>query len=200
MKTSPSALEHAILGMLSGQPRSGYDVRQVFLTHLRYYSDSPGSIYPALRRLEARGWIEPAPPSPADEDNRSRRPFTLTPAGRQELLAWLTAPIAEGDIALRLSELFLRFTFMGTNVSRETTLAFLRDLEAGLTARAAQQRSKYDEVRKAAPAHHTGVLSMLLGVETTEAQARWAAEARAMLEAAGQSAVPGQAAGTARGQ
>ena len=185
MTTSPSTLEHAILGMLSGQPRSGYDVRQVFLTHLRYYSDSPGTIYPALRRLEARGWIEPAPASQPGGENRSRRPYALTSAGRQELLAWLESPIAEGDIALRLSALFLRFTYMGANVPRETTLRFLGSLEAGLTARAAQQRAKYDEVRKVALPHHTGVLSMLLGVETTEAQARWAAEARAMLEAAG---------------
>lgn len=181
MKTSPSTLEHAILGMLSGSPRSGYDVRQVFLTHLRYYSDSPGTIYPALRRLEARGWIEPAPAAETGETNRSRRPFTLTPSGRQELLSWLGAPIAEGDIALRLSELFLRFTYMGANVPRETTLRFLRDLKAGLAARAAEQRRKYDEVRKVALPYHTGVLSMLLGVETTEAQARWAGTAIAEL-------------------
>jgi len=184
MNTSPSTLEHAILGMLSGQPRSGYDVRQVFLTHLRYYSDSPGTIYPALRRLEARGWIEPAVENVGGATSRIRRPFMLTAAGRQELLRWLSAPIAEGDIALRLSELFLRFTYMGANVPRETTLGFLRDLEAGLTARGVDQRRKYDEVRKVALPHHTGVLSMLLAVETTEAQARWAAEAHAMLEAA----------------
>jgi DNA-binding PadR family transcriptional regulator len=188
MKTSPSTLEHAMLGMLSGQPRSGYDVRRSFLTNLRYYSDSPGTIYPALRRLEARGWIEPAAAGEAGEQNRSRRLFALTAAGRQELLAWLEAPITEGDIALRLSELFLRFTFMGANIPRETTLGYLRDLEAGLTARAAEQRRKYDEVRKVALPFHTGVLSMLLGVETTEAQARWAREAAEILEAGGQRA------------
>jgi DNA-binding PadR family transcriptional regulator len=183
MKTSPSTLEHAILGMLSFQPRSGYDVRRSFLTNLRYYSDSPGTIYPALRRLEARGWIEPAPAGPAGQESRSRRPFTLTPAGRQELIKWLEQPIAEGDIAQRLSELFLRFTYMGANVPRATTLAFLRDLEAKLLARAAEQRRRYDEVRKVALPTHTGVLSMLLGVETTEAQARWAREGLETLEA-----------------
>ncbi|HTW48436.1 MAG TPA: PadR family transcriptional regulator [Acidobacteriaceae bacterium] len=182
MKTSPSTLEHAILGMLSFQPRSGYDVRRAFLTNLRYYSDSPGTIYPALRRLETRRWIESAPAGQVGAESRSRRPFTLTPAGRQELIAWLEQPIAEGDFAQRLSELFLRFTYMGANIPREKTLGFLRDLEAGLTARAAEQRRKYDEVRKVALPFHTGVLSMLLGVETTEAQARWAGTALALLE------------------
>jgi DNA-binding PadR family transcriptional regulator len=183
MKTSASTLEHALLGSLSLRPQSGYDLRKTFTTHMRYYSDSPGSIYPALRRLEARGWIEPAAPA-TSEEGRVRRPYTLTAAGRQELVAWLTTPIGEGDVALRLSELFLRFTYMGTNVPRETTIGFLRDLEAGLTARAAEQRAKYDEVRTKALPFHTGVLSMLLGVETTEAQARWANEAIAMLEEA----------------
>lgn len=184
MKTSPSTLEHAILGTLSHQPRSGYDVRRAFLTNLRYYSDSPGTIYPALRRLEARGWIEPAPPAEAGE-SRSRRPFALTAAGRQELVAWLEQPITEADIADRLSELFLRFTFMGLNVPHEKTLGFLCDLEAGLTARAAEQRRRYDEVHAKvlnAGAFHTGVLSMLLGVETTEAQARWAGAAKVQFE------------------
>jgi PadR family transcriptional regulator, regulatory protein AphA len=182
MKTSPSTLEHAILGMLSFQPRSGYDVRRAFLTNLRYYSDSPGTIYPALRRLEARQWIEPAPSGQQGKESRSRRPFTLTPAGREELIAWLEQPVAEGDIAQRLSELFLRFTYMGANIPREKTLGFLSDLEAGLTARAADQRRKYDEVRKVALPFHTGVLAMLLGVETTEAQARWARTALTLLE------------------
>ncbi|HEY6445860.1 MAG TPA: PadR family transcriptional regulator [Acidobacteriaceae bacterium] len=185
MKTNPSTLEHAILGMLSFQPRSGYDVRRAFLTNLRYYSDSPGTIYPALRRLEARGWIEPAPAATPAGENRSRRPFSLTAAGRQELIAWLEQPVAKDDLAQRLPELFLRFTYMGTNIPRNKMLGFLRDLEAGLAARAAEQRRKFDEVRAVALPYHTGVLSMLLGVETTEAQARWAAEARAMLEAAG---------------
>lgn len=184
MTTSPSTLEHAILGMLSGPPRSGYDVRQVFLTHLRYYSDSPGTIYPALRRLEARGWIEPVASAEAPADNRSRRPFTLTAAGRQELTSWLEQPVAKDDIALRLTELFLRFTYMGVNIPREKTIGFLRQLETGLTARAAEQRRKYQDVRKVALPHHTGVLSMLLGVETTEAQARWAGEAITQLETA----------------
>lgn len=181
MKTSPSTLEHAILGMLSGQPRSGYDVRRAFLTHLRYYSDSPGTIYPALRRMEAKGWIEAAPITEAGHDNRSRRPFALTPAGRQELIAWLEQPLAKDDFALRLSELFLRFTYMGVNIRPEKTIGFLRDLEAGLLAHAAEQRQKYDEVRKVALPYHTGVLSMLLGVETIEAQARWAGTAIAEL-------------------
>lgn len=40
---------------------SGCDLRKVFATTgMRHCSDSSGSICPALKRLEARGWIEHA--------------------------------------------------------------------------------------------------------------------------------------------
>jgi transcriptional regulator len=43
----------------------------------------PGSLFPALRRLEQHGWItgEWAP----SENNRRARYYTLTPAGRRQL-------------------------------------------------------------------------------------------------------------------
>ena len=50
MNASP--LDYLLVGLLSGGPRSGYDLRrQIGDSPLRVYSDSPGAIYPALRRL-----------------------------------------------------------------------------------------------------------------------------------------------------
>jgi transcriptional regulator len=57
-----------------------------------------GSLYPALQRLEARGWISAA--WGTSENNRKARFYTLTTAGRRQLTAetrqWhrLTAAIA----------------------------------------------------------------------------------------------------------
>lgn len=168
--------------MVSFKPRSGYDLRRDFVTNLRYYSDSPGSIYPALRRLEARGWVERVSASgEGGKEGRSRQPFTLTEAGRQELVRWLEEPLAEADVETRLSDRLLRFAFMDRNVPRTVTIEFLRKLEEGLAARASRLRRRYDEMRANWPVH-TGILSMLLGVETMEAQARWAGTARAELE------------------
>jgi PadR family transcriptional regulator, regulatory protein PadR len=42
-----------------------------------------GSLYPALQRLEARGWI--AAQWGTSENNRRARFYTLTPAGRAQL-------------------------------------------------------------------------------------------------------------------
>jgi len=178
MKASASTLEHAILGLLSRQPQSGYDLRKAFVTRLRYYSDSPGSIYPALRRLESRGWVAAV----ADGvDNRSRQPFELTPAGRQELIAWLEQPLTPEDVSLRLAELMLRFSLMDGNVSRSITLSFLSKLGESLAVRAAELRRHYEELCAKFPVS-TGLLSMLSGAETMEAQARWTRLATATLE------------------
>jgi DNA-binding PadR family transcriptional regulator len=52
---SASTLEFALTGLLRQKPQSGYDLRKTFTdTAMRHYSDSPGSIYPAMRRLQAR--------------------------------------------------------------------------------------------------------------------------------------------------
>jgi PadR family transcriptional regulator PadR len=44
-----------------------------------------GSLYPALQRLEARGWI--AAEWGTSENNRRARFYTLTKAGRKQLMA-----------------------------------------------------------------------------------------------------------------
>lgn len=177
MKTSASTLEFAILGMLSHRPKAGYDLRKAFATNMRYYSDSPGSIYPALRRLEARGLVA-AVESPKAESSRGRQVFQLTDEGRTALRAWLEQPVTFNE--LELSELLLRFAFMDGNVPRSTTLRFLKDFEGLLRARAAEKRQQLEEM-KAKAGVHTGVLSFQSWVELIESYARWATSAHAAL-------------------
>ena len=51
-------LGRALLGLLMETPLSGYDIRRIFTqTPLATFSDSPGAIYPALKRLEAAGLV-----------------------------------------------------------------------------------------------------------------------------------------------
>src|SRR5512134_2703702 len=97
-----SAFGSALLGLLHQQPRSGYDLRKVFtLTPFSHFSDSPGAIYPALRRLAARGYVTAGAPS----GGRRRQVFRLTPRGRKAWLAWLRRLPAPGDVVSRLDQL-----------------------------------------------------------------------------------------------
>ena len=81
----------AILGLLSIEPMSGYDIRQNLEESLSFFwSESFGQIYPALKRLEAARLI--APVKQARPDKRRRRLYTLTASGQAKLRAWLAEP------------------------------------------------------------------------------------------------------------
>ena len=87
MSTTP----YAILGLMSIEPMSGYDIRRNLEESLSYFwSESYGQIYPALRKLETARLI--APVKQAAPDTRRRKLYTLTAAGRARLRTWLSEP------------------------------------------------------------------------------------------------------------
>lgn len=189
MKKSQSTLEMALLGLIAQKPQSGYDLRKTFATTaMRHYSDSPGSIYPALRRIEARGWIETTGGKTDALDPRRRQDYRLTDAGKKTLNAWLVLPVGAEDVRMRQPELMLRFAFMDGNVPRSITTQFLDQFERELAAYAAESRTKWEQMRdlvvRAMPGRipiHTGLLAFESGIEGMEAQVGWARRARAQL-------------------
>jgi|HubBroStandDraft_5_1064220.scaffolds.fasta_scaffold233921_2 DNA-binding PadR family transcriptional regulator len=186
MKAKTSTLEYALAGLLAPKAQSGYDLRKTFATTaMRHYSDSPGSIYPALRRLEARGWIAPDAGNDSDdghqrENARRRQVFALTREGRDGLTAWLMLPITRDDVALRLAEIMLRFAFMDGNVPRAATLVFLERFEREMDGYTRELRANLETMRAKLPLH-TGVLAFEAGIHAMEAQLAWARQARARL-------------------
>ncbi len=77
-------LDMLILKALSLGPMHGYGVGQ----RIRQLADEmlrveEGSLYPALYRLEERGWIHSE--WGASENNRRARFYKLTPVGRRQL-------------------------------------------------------------------------------------------------------------------
>jgi DNA-binding PadR family transcriptional regulator len=186
MKAKTPTLEYALAGLLAPKAQSGYDLRKTFATTaMRHYSDSPGSIYPALRRLEARGWIAPDPGEEAKSGHqpdhpRRRQVFALTQEGRNELAAWLTLPITREDVVWHLAEIMLRFAFMDGNVPRAVTLVFLEQFEREMDGYIRELRANLETMRAKDPLH-TGVLAFEAGIDAMEAQLAWARQARARL-------------------
>jgi len=177
---SSSTLEMALLGLLGQKPKSGYDLRKTFATTaMRHYSDSPGSIYPALRRLESRGWIATANLD-AGKDSRKRQEFALTEAGKGVLIAWLEQEVNREDVRFRLSELLLRFAFMDGNIPRSSTIRFLDQFSRELGVCAGELRAQFEKT-SARTSLHTGLLAFELGIRGMETQLAWAQEARARL-------------------
>ena len=77
-------LDMLILKTLATQPQHGYGIsiriRQLSRDVLQV---NQGSLYPALHRLERRGWIRATWGD--SENNRRARFYTLTPAGKRQL-------------------------------------------------------------------------------------------------------------------
>ena len=78
-------LELAILGLLLESPMHGYELRKRLTGLLgAFRAFSYGSLYPALRRMQADGLIvEDAAPDGTPKMRRARRVYQLTDAGKQ---------------------------------------------------------------------------------------------------------------------
>ncbi|MGH7634032.1 MAG: PadR family transcriptional regulator [Gemmatimonadaceae bacterium] len=83
-------LDLLILKSLSLQPQHGWAISERLRQVSRAMLDVPqGSLYPALHRLERRGWIK-AEWGPSD-NNRHAKFYELTRTGRKQLGAELDA-------------------------------------------------------------------------------------------------------------
>ena len=79
-------LDLLILKALSLQPLHGLGVsRRVEQITRGAYVVRPGSLFPALHRLEQQGWL--AATEGESENNRRAKYYRLTPAGRRQLRA-----------------------------------------------------------------------------------------------------------------
>jgi PadR family transcriptional regulator PadR len=79
-------LDMLILKALQHEPRHGLGIAdRIQQMSKEILHVEQGSLYPALYRLEAQGWIKAA--WGVSENNRRARYYSLTGAGRKQLLA-----------------------------------------------------------------------------------------------------------------
>jgi DNA-binding PadR family transcriptional regulator len=171
-----SLLGYAVLGLLAQRESSGYDVRRTFAqTPMQSFSDSPGAIYPALRRLEKSGFISGK--VERGSGLRQRKVFRLTARGADALKSWLRKPPTHDDVIRALDEMMLRFSFMDTVLGPDDSRRFLEAFERELT-------SYVPELREYLAAHEAKLplsarLALESGVRRYEAHWQWARDARA---------------------
>ena len=171
-----TVLEFALLGLVSQKPLSGYELIKVFrATPLAHYSDSPGAIYPALRRMEAAGLL--CGKTKRFHELRPRREFEPSKRGTDELAQWLRQRPSQDDVAYRMDEVMLRFAFMDAHLSAAECRAFLEDLEKSIAAHLRDLKRYVRSVEVQMSRH--GVLALEGGIMGCETQLRWARRALA---------------------
>jgi DNA-binding PadR family transcriptional regulator len=167
-----SLLGHALLGLIRLlQPCSGYDLRKFFVGQpMAIFSDSPGSIYPALKRLEQSGMVS----CTLEETPRVRRRalYRLSSRGKRALERWLKQPVKADDVLRRLPELFLRFSFLEDCLGPRACESFLESLALSLQGHVTmlQEHLKSNEAKTSRSAR----LALRSGIMGHECQAAWA--------------------------
>lgn len=92
-------LRHAILGLLSIQPMSGYDLGRAFAGSVKHFWHADQSqIYRTIERLTTAEHI--ATEVIVQDGKPNRKVHTLTDSGRQELSDWLDSPLERQRVKL----------------------------------------------------------------------------------------------------
>ncbi len=140
MELSPTA--YVILGMVSRQPRSGYEIKGLVDDTTRFFwAASYGQIYPELKRLSAAGLVEGID---APRGERKRTVYAITEDGEAELKHWLRQPPTAPEMR---EEGLLKLFFAGVQPPREAveTLRAMRGYRLGLAERLREMEPKAEE-------------------------------------------------------
>ncbi len=115
------SLKHTLLGFLSSEPMTGYDLKQRIERSINHFWNAKLSqIYPALSTMKDEGWVTM---EVQHQENRpNRKIYHITTTGREELNCWLRKKGAAAPVR----NTFLIKTFFGANLKEEEMLAQLR--------------------------------------------------------------------------
>jgi DNA-binding PadR family transcriptional regulator len=119
---SPTA--YVILGMVSREARSGYEIKAAVDGSTRFFwAASYGQIYPELKRLSEAGLVEGVD---ASRGERKRTVYAITDDGMTALTDWLRRPPETAE----MREEGLLKLFFADVLPREDALATLRAMRA----------------------------------------------------------------------
>ena len=113
-KLSPTS--YALLGLLTRGPQSAYELNQAMQSSLLrvFWPRAASHVYSEPKKLLAHGFV-----TEQEEHNggRKRTVYTITPAGREELSAWLAS---EGSAELRSQSEFMLKVILANEGSIES--------------------------------------------------------------------------------
>lgn len=92
------SVEYTILGFLMEEPAHGYSIKKYLSENFSQdFGINDGQLYPALARLESRGWIRKR--VVPQRRNPAKHLYRVTPEGERAFFAWLEGPEPEREPA-----------------------------------------------------------------------------------------------------
>lgn len=167
-------LRHAILGLLSLRPLSGYDLGRSFAGSVAHFWHADQSqVYRTLERLSEGGLIDT---TVIPQDGRpDRRVHTLTDEGRDELARWLDSPLEPE----RPKEPFLARLFFAASLGPDGVDRLLTERREQAEARV----HAFGEIDAPGDdlAAHLRAATLRYGLAMAEAEIAWLDDARRRL-------------------
>ncbi len=101
MKDSKSKTQFLILGLLSEQPLTGYEIKKIVdIRFSNFWSESYGQIYPTLKKLESTGLITVNRLN--TDTKKERKQYSITESGLNVLKEWLSKPVEKEIVRFEL--------------------------------------------------------------------------------------------------
>ncbi len=174
-----SRTPNVILGLLSIEPMSGYDIKSTIDKSIgHFWSESYGQLYPALKKLLEQGLVS------CTEDGsgggRKKKIYAITEEGERSLATWLGSPPAPRFVR---NELLLRM-FFGDKTDPAVLIGHLRREQGAAMGMASGLSAAADALKRDCandPALPYWLLTMDLGQRNAKARSEWAAHALEVL-------------------
>ncbi len=175
---SERKIDCVILGLLSHEELTGYEIKKRMDTALKYFwGASYGSIYPALSDLVKRGL---ATKREDTGNKRNKLIYTITDEGRKYLRKWLTLPVEKDEIRY---ETLLKL-FFGNEQGAEQALihieAFEEKIKKELPYLLKAKQILKDCLRDDST-HKYYLLTAEFGIKTYQSYLEWCEEAKIFL-------------------
>jgi DNA-binding PadR family transcriptional regulator len=170
-------LELAVLGLLQEAPLHGYELRKRLNTLLgSLRALSYGSLYPALRDMQANGWIAEDQPdadvagAPALTGKRGKVVYKLTAEGKERFADLLSEA---GPAAWEDENFGVHFAFFG-QTDADVRLRILEGRRSRLEERAYGVRASMSRTRERLDSYTEELARH--GLESAEREVRWIEE------------------------
>ena len=173
-----SSSMEVLLGLLTIEPMSGYDLGQMIKESIHHFwNESYGQIYPNLKRLSSGGFVTRK--TEKQKGKPDRNIYSITNKGRERLQRWLQI---EPQPEVPRNELMLKL-FFGSNASPQTIHSYVEQMVA--RERAVLERFAFIECEIARNADYPSApywqMALRFGQIELEAHLRWAEETLAAL-------------------
>ncbi len=171
-------LDCVILGLLSHEELTGYEIKKRMDTALKYFwGASYGSIYPTLSDLVARGLADRREDK---ENKRNKLIYTITDSGREYLRRWLKTPAERDELRY---ETLLKLFFgkeQGAEQAKTHIEAFREKTEKEL-AYLLKAKQALTDCLDEDDTHRYYLLTVEFGIKAFRAYLEWCEEAGEVL-------------------